>query len=144
MRGILRVPPRARLGPAAGAVERTCHLIVGQYPTECLSDTARVDLHASELEKRGAVSATLVVRDDTEVTHRIPVKSDVADRAVAYLEKIRMHQPITEHLPPAPGDRAGRIGMLVRRKDMGQCILARGTFQPGEQLALVRTRAADP
>jgi hypothetical protein len=30
MRGILRVPPRARLGPAAGAVERTCHLIVGQ------------------------------------------------------------------------------------------------------------------
>ena len=83
-----------------------------------------------------------MVRHDAEVVHRIPVERDVAHWAVAYLEKIGVHQPITEHLPPAPGDRAGRIDTGMA-EDVGQRLLARCTFQPGEQLALVRTRAAD-
>jgi hypothetical protein len=103
-------------------------LITGQDPTKRFSGAATVDLDAGELEKRRTVSTALVVRHNTEVMHRFVVKGDVAHGAVSYLEKVGMHEPITEHVPPAPSDPAGGIGMLVRRKDMGQCLLARGTF----------------
>ncbi len=50
---------------------------------------------------------------------------------------------IAEQLPPAGRDCGNRIWMLLRWEDMGQSRLARRAFQPGQQLALVGTCAAN-
>jgi DegV family protein with EDD domain len=141
---VLRPSPLAGLTPTAGAVERACGVILDQYPTERLPGAAGVDLHARELQQLRTVSAPLVIRHDAEVVHRIPVESDVAHGAIPHFKKVGMHQPITEHAPPTPDDRSNWIRMLRRRKEMGQCLLAGCTFQPGQQTSLVRTCATDP
>src|SRR4029450_4310512 len=144
MRGILRPSALAGLTPALCAVERARDMVIGQHPTERLSGTRREDLHAGELQQRGAVAAPLLLRHDAEVVNGNPVESYIAHRALPHLEHVGMHQPITKYPAPAPGDGADWIRMLRRRKDVGQRLLARGTFQPGEQPALIRTRPADP
>jgi hypothetical protein len=140
---VLRPTPLAGLTPTAGAIERACGMILDQHPTERLPGAAVVDLHARELQQRGAVSAPLVIRHDAEVVHRILVERDVAHRALPDFKKIGVHQPITEHAPPALDDVGDGIWILRRRKDMSQSLLASPTFQAGKQAALVRTRAAD-
>jgi hypothetical protein len=107
-------------------------MIVGQHPAVRLASTSGVDLCACELQQLRTVTTPRLLRYDAEMVDRISVEGNVANGIIRQLEEVGAHEWITEHMPPAPDDCGSRIGILLGRKDVNQCIFARRAFQPRE------------
>ena len=82
--------------------------------------------------------------DHAQMANRRRVEGDVPDRDVEQLQNVHPDVPVDEQPPPTPGHRDDRIGVLLRREDVGECVLARCALQPGQQPALIRARPPDP
>src|SRR5512133_225592 len=137
MRRVLRTPSFSGLCPANGSVKGPSDMIVGQHPAVRLPRASGVDLCACELQQLRTVTTPRLLRYDAEMVDRIPVEGNVANRAIRQLEDVGAHESIAQHMPPALDDCGSGIGILLRRKDVNQCIFACRTFQLSKQSAFV-------